>query len=113
MNKIIGKAIMVRTQLLNKFRKEKYFINELAYERQRTFCTTLIKKTKSNFYNSLDLNKITDNKSFCKTKKVKPSFTEKTLEGEKIVLVENDATFSEENEVAEIFQSYLDGCICS
>ena len=109
MNKSVRKAIMVRTQLLNKFRKENSFINELAYKRQRNFCTTLIRKTKRNFYNNLNVNKITDNKSFWKT--VKPSFTEKTLKDEKIVLVENDTTFSEENEIAEIFRSYFDGIV--
>ena len=30
-------AIMVRTQLLNKFRKESLFINELALKKQRNF----------------------------------------------------------------------------
>ena len=77
MNKSVRKAIMVRTKLLNKFRKENSFINELEYKRQRNFCTTLIKKTKRNFYNNLNVNKITDNKSCWKT--VKPSFTEKAL----------------------------------
>ena len=79
------------------------------YKRQRNVCTTLIKKTKTSFYNNLNVNKMTDNKSFWKT--VKPSFTEKTQKGEKIVLVENDTTFSEENEVAEIFRSYFDGIV--
>ena len=91
MNKSVRKAIMVRTQLLNKFRKENSFINKLAYKRQRHFCAKLIKKTKRNFYNNLNVNKITDIKPFWKN--VKPSFTEKTLKGEKIVLVENDTTF--------------------
>ena len=109
MNKSVRKAIMVRTKLLNKFRKENSFINELEYKRQRNFCTTLIKKTKRNFYNNLNVNKITDNKSFWKT--VKPSFTEKTLKDEKIVLTENDTTFSEENKIAEIFRSYFDGIV--
>ena len=109
MNKSFRKPFMVWIQLLNKFRKENSFINELAYKRQRNFCTTLIRKTKRNFYNNLNVNKITDNKSFWKT--VKPSFTEKTLKDEKIVLVENDTTFSEENEIAEIFRSYFDGIV--
>ena len=109
MNKSVRKAIMVWTQLLNKFRKENSFINELAYKRQRNFCTKLIKKTKRNFFNNLNVNKITDNKSFWKV--VKPSFTEKRLKDEKIVLVENDTTFSEENDVAEIFRSYFDGIV--
>ena len=103
MNKSVRKAIMVRTQRLNKFRKENSFINGLAYKRQRNFCTTLIKKTQRNFYNNLIVNKITHNKSFWKT--VKLSFTKKTLKDEKMVLIENDTTLSEENEIAEIFQS--------
>ena len=99
MNNSVGKAIMVWTQLLNKFSKENSFISELAYKRQR-------KKTKRNFYNNLNVNKITDNKSLWKT--VKPSFTEKTLKVEKIVLVENDTNFSEGHKVAKIFRSYFD-----
>ena len=109
MDKSVRKAIMVRTQLLDKFRKENSVTNELAYKRQRNFCTKLIKKTTRSFYSNLNVNKIADNKSFWKT--VKPSFTEKTLEDEKIVLVENYSTFSEENEVAEIFRSYFDGIV--
>ena len=53
MNKSVRTAIMVRIQLLNKFRKENSSINELTYKRQRNFCTKLIKKTKKNFYNNL------------------------------------------------------------
>ena len=77
----------------HKFRKENLFIFELAYKRQRNFCTTLIKKTKRNFYNNLSVSKIIDNKSFWKT--MKPCFIEKTLKGEKIALAENDTMFSE------------------
>ena len=109
MNKSVRKAIMVRTKLLNKFRKENSFINELEYKRQRNFCTTLIKKTKKNFYNNLNAKPISDNKSFWKT--VKPSFTKKTLKDEKIVLVGNDTTFSDESKIAEIFRSYFDGIV--
>ena len=79
MNKSVRMAIMVRTELLNKFRKENSVINE-------SFCKI---------------------KSFCKT--VKPSFTKMTLKGEKMVPVESDTTFSEENKVVEIFRSYFDG----
>ena len=64
MKKSIRKAFLVRTKPLNKFRKENSFINELEYKRQRNFCTTLIKKTKRNFYNNLNVNKIADNNFF-------------------------------------------------
>ena len=109
MNKGARKAIMNRTYLLNRFRKENSFINKLAYKRQRNFGAKLVKKTKRNFYNNLNVNKITNNKSFWKT--IKPNFTDKTLKGEKISLAENDTTFSAENKVPEIFQSYFDGVL--
>ena len=64
MNKSVRKAIMVQTRFLNKFRKENPFLNELAYKRQRNFCTKLIKKTQRNFYDSVNVKKSTDNKSF-------------------------------------------------
>ena len=67
------------------------------------------KKSKRNFFSNLNVKKITDNKSFPRA--VKPSFTEKTLKGEKTVLVENDTTFSEEKEVAETFWSHFDGIV--
>ena len=73
------------------------------------FLVSFLKKTKRDFYNNLNVNKITDNKSFWKT--VKPNFTEKTLKDEKIVFAENDTTSSEENEIVEIFWSYFDGIV--
>ena len=112
MNKSVPKAIMVRAKLLNKLRKENSLINELGYKRQSNFCTTLIKKTKRNFYNNLNVNKskrLPINRSFWNT--IKLSFIEKTLKDEKIVLTENDTTFSEENKIAEIFRSYFDGIV--
>ena len=109
MNKGVRKAIMNRTYLLNRFRKENSFINKLAYKRQHNFGAKLIKKTKRNFYNNLNVDKIANNKSFWKT--IKPNFTDKTLKGEKILLAENDTTFSAENKVVEIFQSYFDGIV--
>ena len=86
MSKSVRKATMVQTKLLNKFRKENSFINELAYKRQRKFCTTLTMKTKMNFYNNINVNKITSNKSCWIT--VKPSFSEKTLKGEKMKIIQ-------------------------
>ena len=73
------------------------------------FFTTLIKDTKKNCYNILNVNKITNSRPFWKT--VKPSFNEKTLKGKKIVLVENDITFLEKNKAVEIIQSYFDGIV--
>ena len=80
-NKNIRKAIMTRTRLLKKFRKDKSDINRAAYKKQRNYCVNLLKNTKKDFYNNLNVTKVTDNKQFWKT--VKPTFTDKTLKDER------------------------------
>ena len=64
----------------------------------------LLRKTKKEFYNNLDVKYITENKLFWKT--AKPSFTDKTLEDEKITLVENNEVVSDESKLVEIFWKY-------
>ena len=67
MNKDISKVIMDRTRL----RKDRK-----AYNKQRNYFVSLIRKIKKDYYNNLDYKKTIDNKSFWKY--VKPLFTEKT-----------------------------------
>ena len=64
-----------------------------------------IKNDQKGFYNNLDVKYITENKLFWKT--VKPSFTDKTLKGERIILVENSKVVSDESKLAEIFSKYF------
>ena len=84
----LRKAIMNRSRLLNKFKKDNSEQNKWAYKKQRNLCVKLLKKAKRTFYNTLDVKKISDNKTFWKT--IKPNFTEKTIKDQKITLVEND-----------------------
>ena len=65
----------------------------------------LLRKTKKEFYNNLNVKYITENKLFWKT--VKPSFTDKTLKDERITLVENNKVVSDESELVEIFSKYF------
>ena len=65
----------------------------------------LLRKTKKEFYNNLNVKYITENKLFWKT--VKPSFTDKTLKDERITLVENNKVVSDESELVEIFTKYF------
>ena len=91
MNKHLQKVIMNRFRLLNRFRKEKTEAIRSAYKRQRNSCMKLLRKTKKEYYNNLDVKYITENKLFWKT--VKPSFTDKTLKDERITLVETIMLF--------------------
>ena len=59
-SKEIRKAIMTCTRLLNKFRKEKTRESKDAYNKQRNYCVGIIRKTKKDFYNNLNVKSITD-----------------------------------------------------
>ena len=57
----------------------------------------LLRKAKTQCYSNLNVKYITVNKLFRKT--VKPSFTDKTLEDERITLVENNKLVSDESKL--------------
>ena len=69
-NKILKKAIMTRSRLLNKFRQERIISSHVAYKKQQNTCVKLLRKTKKHFFNNLDIKHVIDNKQFWKT--VKP-----------------------------------------
>ena len=69
----------------------------------------LLRKTKKEFYNNLDVKYITENKLFWKT--VKPSFTDQNLKDEKVTLVENNKVVSEESKLVEIFSKYFENIV--
>ena len=105
MNKNLQKAIMNRSRLLNRYRKEKTEATRSAYKRRRNFCVKLLRKTKKEFYNNPNVKHITENKLFWKT--VKPSFTDKTLKDKRITLIENNKVVSDESKLVEIFSKYF------
>ena len=77
MNKILQKAIMNHSSLLNRYRKEKTEETRSAYKRQKNLFLKLLRNTKKEFYNNLKVKYVTEKILFWKT--VKPSFTDKTL----------------------------------
>ena len=82
MSKQLRKAIMTRTCLLNKYRKDDSAGNLFAYKRQRNVCVKLLRKSSKKFYNNLNVKRITDNRRFWQT--IKPNCTAKTLKDERI-----------------------------
>ena len=73
MNKNLKKEIMNRSRLKNKFLKHSSEENRLAYNKQRNLCTSILRKEKRNYFETLDTSKVTDNKTFWKT--IKPMFS--------------------------------------
>ena len=96
---------MNRSRFLNRYKKKKTEVTTSTYKIQRTFCDKLLRKTKKEFYNTLNVKCITENKLFPKT--VKPLFTDKTLKDERISLVENNKVVSDKSILVEIFSKYF------
>ena len=79
---------MKRSKLRNKFLKTRNNINKFNYNKQRNFSLPLIRKEKTKQFANLNIKEVTDSKNFWKT--IKPCFSGKSENSEKIVLIEND-----------------------
>ena len=95
-NKKISKTIMKRNELRNKFLKHKTDESRQAFVKQRNYCVSLLKKLRRNYYSSLDVKDITDNKAKIKSKSVVS-----------ITLKDNNKIVDSQNEVATIFNDCI------
>ena len=105
MSKILKKGIMNRSRLKNKFLKHNSEENRLAYNKQKNYCTSLLRKEKRNYFETLDTSKVTDNKTFWKT--IKPMFSKKYVTNESITIVKNEEIISDSQPVAELFNKFF------
>ena len=105
MNKKLRKAIMLRSKLNNIRRKNPTDLNKFNYNQQRNRCLSILRGIKRDFYESLDEKRITDNKKFWKT--VRPFFSNKGPDNDKITLIENDDLIKDDKETARIFNEFF------
>ena len=86
MIKELRKAIMIRSKLRKKFLKGKNELSRNDYRKQRYLCVALVCRAKQQYFSSLDLSLIADNKKFWKI--VKPLFSDKISHKDIISLTE-------------------------
>ena len=96
---------MNRTRLRNRFLRTRCIRDKEAYNKQRNYCVSLIRKTKQQYYNNLDHRKVADNKSFWKY--IKPLFSDKSSNSNKITLVERDLILEKNDDIVEIFNDFF------
>ena len=65
MNKTLSKTIMQRSKLRNLFLKKRTEENRNNYVKQRNLCVTLLRKSKREFFGSLNKTRLCDKKKFC------------------------------------------------
>ena len=107
--KMVRKEIMKRSSLRNKYLKHRTDLNKECYNKQRNYCTHLIKKAKKEYYSHLNPSSVSNSMTFWKT--VKPLFTDKILTGDNIVLVENDEIVNENDKIADIFIIFFSNAV--
>ena len=106
MNKTLSKSFMERSRLKNRYNKFPTEENYAIFKKQRNYCVSLLKKTKKDYYNNLDINIFKDNKKFWKS--IRPFISDKQKIFQKdFILVENEEVTSSAKEVAEKMNNFF------
>ena len=100
---------MVRGKLKNKYMNNMSVESKRSYTRQRNYCGKLLRKKSKTFLLNLNTENITDNKIFLQI--VKPVFSDKTLDSDKITLISNDEIFSDEENICKTFNDLFSNVI--
>ena len=99
MTESLRKAIILRSQLKKKFNNNKSEENSKKYKQQRNYRVKHLRKTKMEYFQNMDVNKVNDNKIFWKT--VKSRFSNKCQTVNKIVSKEGDMIIKNEKLIAD------------
>ena len=105
MTKALRKAIMHRSKLKNIFRKTRAREDWNNYKKQRNFCVNLLRNTKKDYFQKLNIRDLTDNKKFRKT--IKSFFSNKGLNSNKLMLREKDFVVADEKALATLMNNYF------
>ena len=107
---------MDHTRLRNRFLRDKSTESKHAYNHQRNYCLSLIRKGRD-YCSNLDHKNITNNKLFWKTIKLRVNngpfmknlifFSEKGSGNEKMTSIENDSILDDIEEISEVFNKFF------
>ena len=105
MTKELRKEIMNRSRLKRIYNKNKRYQDWENYKNQRNLCYSLLRRTKKQYFNNINLKDISDNKKFWKC--VTPYFSEKGSASTKLMLIENEEILTNESMVANVFNDFF------
>ena len=80
-------------------------MNRLASKKQRNYCVSLMHENKEQYCGSLNVNRVTDNKSFWRV--VKPNFSNKIVGTSKVILRDGGKIISDTGKVAHTFNKFF------
>ena len=102
---------MKRSSLKNIYYTNRTEKSKREYQKQKNFCDRLARRIKSNYYSSLDMKNLIDNKKFWKT--VGPLFSNKGGMKNNITLVHEGNIISDDTKIAQTFNDYFDNAVKS
>ena len=105
MNRALSKEILTRTRLRNNILNDRSEENKRRYSKQRNYCVSLLRKSKSEYFGKLNQKKISDNKTFWKT--IKPFLSDKITSTQKITLIDNEKIIMGDNNNAEVLNTFF------
>ena len=91
MSKALQKAIMHRSKLKNSYTNYRAEDNWANYKKQRNFCVNLLRKTKTEYFQKLNVKDLSENRTFWKN--IKPFFSNKGLNSNKLMLKKKQPTY--------------------
>ena len=105
MTKSLRKGIMLRSRLKNNLNKQRSDENWNNYKKQRNFCVKLLRQTEEKYFSDINVKSISDNKKFWKI--IKPFFSNKGLNMNSMMLVEDNGIVGNEEITANIMDNYF------
>ena len=111
MTKLLRKAIMTRSRLEHKYLSSKLVVDKIRFKKHKNYCNKLYKRERKNYYKSLDINKIADNKKFWGT--MKPFLSDKGISKNNINLIEGTEIINEDDKVAESLNIFFENAVSS
>ena len=102
MSKAFREAIMHRSKLKNIHNKYRTENNWASYKKQRNFCVNLLRKTKTEYFQKLNVKDLSDNRKFWKT-----IFRNKGLNSNKLMLKERNRLITEKKELATVMNTFF------
>ena len=105
MTKPLRKTITLRSRSKIISRKKMSDENWDNCKKQRNFCVELLRQTKEKYFSYINVKSISDNKQFWKT--IKPLFSNKGLNMNNMMLVEDNDIEREKEIIANIMNKYF------
>ena len=96
---------MKRSRLRNKFLNTRSDLDRKAYNKQRNYVVSLLRKEKKQFYSNLNTNIMAENRTFWKT--AKPLLTDKPNKTSRITLIAEERVISQDHLIAKTFNEYF------